>query len=124
FPKSSTTGAGTLSIRAVPASTSIKHRSVARCSKQRNTYVMHRTTTVRALLILLLTALLAGCATAIVANRSRAMYSAESGCPEGEVSSENVDGQSAVLVRGCGYRQMYACGNGACVANGPRQPEK
>jgi len=71
--------------------------------------------------VLMMMGLLLGCATTYSANKAKAMYVAEFQCSEGDVQTENVDGASAVLVKGCGYQQLYACANGACVANGPRR---
>jgi len=51
-----------------------------------------------------------------------AMYAAEYDCPEEQVDYETVGGYSALMVKGCGYKQMYACQNGTCVQDGERRP--
>lgn len=77
---------------------------------------MHRTLTLAILLVL---PAAAGCVT----NQSTAsaMYSAQFDCPEEQVEWDTVGGYTAIMVRGCGFQQLYACNNATCVAQGERR---
>jgi hypothetical protein len=66
--------------------------------------------------------LLAGCTTS--QGVAKAMYTAQYNCPEEKLEWENLAGYRAIMVRGCGYQQLYACNpqGGACVRDGERTP--
>lgn len=63
---------------------------------------------------------LALCAAGCVTNQgtAQAMFSKQYDCPEDKVDYETVGGYTALLVRGCGREQMYACQRGTCVREG------
>lgn len=54
---------------------------------------------------------------------AKAMYAAQYKCPQDQLEYENLGGYRAILVRGCGYEQVYACTTDAtCVRDGDRTP--
>lgn len=65
---------------------------------------------------------LSGCVTA--QGVAKAMYASQYNCPEDKLDYENLGGYRAIVVRGCGYQQLYACDpqGGACLRDGDRTP--
>jgi hypothetical protein len=54
---------------------------------------------------------------------AKAMYAAQYKCPEESLDYENLSGYKAIMVRGCGYEQLYACNHDAtCMRDGERRP--
>lgn len=77
----------------------------------------------RKLAVLLITlSASAGCVT--TQGVAQSMYAAEYKCAEDKLTYENVASYSAILVKGCGYEQLYACSpqSGTCVRSGERKP--
>jgi hypothetical protein len=67
-------------------------------------------------------AVLPGCVTPNSVAKS--MYAAQYNCPEENLVTEDVAVDRAIMVRGCGYRQLYACSpkDVVCVRDGERTP--
>jgi hypothetical protein len=64
---------------------------------------------------------LGGCATS--QGSAKAMYAAQYQCPEDRLEYENLGGYKAIMVRGCGYEQLYACTHDStCIRDGERRP--
>jgi hypothetical protein len=66
-------------------------------------------------------ALLSGCV--FPETVAKSMYAAQYNCPEEDLAYKYVASDRAIMVSGCGYRQLYACNpNGACIRDGERTP--
>ena len=64
---------------------------------------------------------LSGCVTS--QGSAKAMYAAQYKCPEDSLEYDNLGGYKVIMVRGCGYEQLYACTpTSTCVRDGERRP--
>lgn len=62
-----------------------------------------------------------GCVTS--QGSAKAMYAAQYKCPEDSLEYDNLGGYKAIMVRGCGYEQLYACTHDStCLRDGERRP--
>lgn len=71
--------------------------------------------------LLLAIGLLASCVTS--QGSAKAMYAAQYRCPKEQLTYENLGGYNVIMVRGCGFEQLYTCDHTAtCVRDGERRP--
>lgn len=74
-----------------------------------------RTVTVFGLVVL------GGCVTS--QGSAKAMYAAQYQCSEDKLTYENLGGYKVIMVRGCGFEQLYACTqDSTCIRDGERKP--
>jgi hypothetical protein len=64
---------------------------------------------------------LQGCAS--IGSFASAMYATRYGCIRENQRIQNIKGYRVILVQGCGFQQLYACGDdGQCISDGERTP--
>lgn len=74
-----------------------------------------------AVLLVLLACGLAGCLTS--QGSAKAMYAAKYNCPEGQLTYEDLGNYNVIMVRGCGFEQLYTCDpHATCARDGERRP--
>lgn len=62
-----------------------------------------------------------GCVTS--QGSAKTMYAAQYQCPEDKLTYENLGGYKVIMVRGCGFEQLYACTHDStCTRDGERKP--